>query len=77
VYLGGRAGGSKYIVDGILFKFCLDTSDHMYHGDGNAMKAAGNELRGLTHFHNCNIDLLLTPIQVISLVLCMYSSLSA
>lgn len=57
VDIGGVAGGSKFVVDGILFKFARDVqilSDpvlFMYGGskrrDDLAMKAAGNELKGL------------------------------
>lgn len=43
---GGVAGGTKFIVQGILFKFALD--DHgIYGGDENAQKAASHDLKGL------------------------------
>lgn len=55
--VGGVAGGAKYIVQGILYKFCLDPIVSkkplvwLYGGerpdDDNAMKAAGLELQGL------------------------------
>jgi len=41
VDLGGVAGGSKYICQGILFKVALDVRG-IYGGDHNAMKAAGS-----------------------------------
>mmetsp|Transcript_25498 Transcript_25498/g.64001 ORF Transcript_25498/g.64001 Transcript_25498/m.64001 type:complete len:997 (+) Transcript_25498:196-3186(+) len=55
VAIGGVAGGSKYIVQGILFKFALDAAlapgVWMYGGnrrsDEDAIHAASNELRGL------------------------------
>jgi len=59
--LGGVAGGSKYIVHGILFKFALD-EHNMYNGDENAMKAAGHELRGLMCYYNCHIPELHLPL---------------
>jgi len=43
-FIRGSTIGSKYIAQGILFKFALDKHD-MYGGDANAMKAAGHELK--------------------------------
>jgi hypothetical protein len=45
VDIGGKAGGIKYIVEGILFKFAWD-NENLYDGDLKAMKAAshGNSL---------------------------------
>eukprot|EP01127_Copromyxa_protea_P018085 TRINITY_DN5615_c0_g1_i5.p1 TRINITY_DN5615_c0_g1~~TRINITY_DN5615_c0_g1_i5.p1 ORF type:complete len:1747 (+),score=336.92 TRINITY_DN5615_c0_g1_i5:29-5269(+) len=59
--LGGVAGGSKYIVHGILFKFALD-EEGLYGDDDNAMKAAGHELRGLMCYYNCHIPQLHLPL---------------
>lgn len=42
--IGGAAGGEKYIVNGILFKFALDFNG-IYGGDENAAKAAGHDLK--------------------------------
>eukprot|EP00003_Mantamonas_plastica_P017494 TRINITY_DN289_c0_g1_i20.p1 TRINITY_DN289_c0_g1~~TRINITY_DN289_c0_g1_i20.p1 ORF type:complete len:222 (+),score=78.91 TRINITY_DN289_c0_g1_i20:118-783(+) len=42
----GHAGGEKYLVHNILFKFAIDEHG-MYDGDENAMKAAGHELKSL------------------------------
>ncbi len=42
--IGGTAGGEKYIVNGILFKFALDFNG-IYGGDENAAKAAGHDLK--------------------------------
>jgi hypothetical protein len=47
--IGGAAGGEKYIVNGILFKFALDFNG-IYGGDENAAKAAGHDLKGSVHF---------------------------
>lgn len=51
--LGGVAGGAKYKVNGILFKFSLDVKlhDRWIYGnskrcDEKAMKSACNELKG-------------------------------
>lgn len=66
VALGGQAGGSKFIVQGILFKYALDVKigegskreKWLYGGkrrdDAAAMKAASNELLGLSSFIKCN-----------------------
>jgi hypothetical protein len=45
--MGGVHGGLKYVVHGILFKFCLASmSQHdLFGSDANAMKTAGNELK--------------------------------
>ena len=47
--LGGVAGGSKYICQGILFKVALDVRG-IYGGDHNAMKAAGTPISNLNLF---------------------------
>jgi len=39
--IGGIAGGIKYIVSGILFKFAWD-NENVYQGDLKAMKAASH-----------------------------------
>lgn len=66
VALGGQAGGSKFMVQGILFKYALDVriggnkrrEKWLYGGkrrdDAAAMKAASNELLGLSSFIKCN-----------------------
>lgn len=57
-------GGKKYIVNNILFKFAVD-----YHGlfgnDYSAAKAAGNELRGLIGYFNCEIPELNVPLMAL------------
>lgn len=42
--LGGVAGGEKYIVAGILFKFAID-SQGLYGSDDLAAKEAGHQLK--------------------------------
>lgn len=66
VALGGQAGGSKFMVQGILFKYAMDVrlaaasgrEKWLYGGkrrdDGAAIKAASNELLGLSSFVKCN-----------------------
>ncbi|KAL6071990.1 lysine (K)-specific demethylase 2Aa isoform X4 [Balamuthia mandrillaris] len=65
--LGGQAGGEKFIYRGILFKYATDTMlpitrpMWMYGGadganDEAAMKAAGNELRGISRFMSASQD---------------------
>eukprot|EP01127_Copromyxa_protea_P019033 TRINITY_DN6095_c2_g1_i1.p1 TRINITY_DN6095_c2_g1~~TRINITY_DN6095_c2_g1_i1.p1 ORF type:complete len:923 (-),score=155.82 TRINITY_DN6095_c2_g1_i1:794-3562(-) len=61
--LGGIAGGSKYIVQGVLFKFsldsCLGNSTWLYgkkkRNDEKAMKSACNELKGLNSMIGCRV----------------------
>ena len=52
--MGGVAGGRKYAVHSIVFKFAVDT-DGFYGSDYAAAKVAGCELRGLMAYFNCNI----------------------
>eukprot|EP01122_Echinamoeba_exundans_P007904 TRINITY_DN2521_c0_g1_i1.p1 TRINITY_DN2521_c0_g1~~TRINITY_DN2521_c0_g1_i1.p1 ORF type:complete len:1209 (+),score=237.81 TRINITY_DN2521_c0_g1_i1:47-3628(+) len=61
VSIGGIAGGEKYIVQGILFKFALDISG-IYCGDENAMKAAGHEIIGLSNFYFTQVSGLHFPL---------------
>ncbi|MDP2439660.1 MAG: hypothetical protein Q8P67_28255, partial [archaeon] len=51
VAIGGRAGGDKYIVHGILFKFAIDSTDLFGGDDGAAAKVAGQERKGLMAYH--------------------------
>lgn len=51
INIGGVAGGSKYAVRGLLFKFAVDVPPHFLYGsDEYAQKAAGHELKGLNHW---------------------------
>src|SRR3990167_11307817 len=52
VSIGGIAGGAKYIVQRILFKFAIDHKE-LYSGDHIASKVAGHELKSLTQLVNC------------------------
>nr|BAJ94575.1 predicted protein [Hordeum vulgare subsp. vulgare] len=59
--IGGIAGGDKYIVKGILFKFALDVNG-IFGSDENAMKMAGHELINTIEVFNCYIKLLHIPL---------------
>ncbi len=55
--VGGRAGGVKYIVSGVLFKFAIDDQNLFRGSDAAAHKVAGHELRGLMcYFNNSDND---------------------
>jgi hypothetical protein len=78
VNIGGAAGGDKFLVNGILFKYAVDNQigtfedgspRYMYGGhrkdDGAAIKAANNELLGLSQALKCNIPGLSFPMMAI------------
>ena len=50
--LGGVAGGEKYIVAGILFKFAID-SKGLYGSDDLAAKEAGHQLKSNVALSQC------------------------
>lgn len=54
IHLGGKLGGTKYIVQNILFKFAVDESG--LYSDFAAAKVAGHEIKGLINYFNCNIE---------------------
>ncbi|ELR11467.1 uncharacterized protein ACA1_122080 [Acanthamoeba castellanii str. Neff] len=64
VAAGGQAGGEKYIVQGIFFKFALDIFG-IYGGDEYAMKAASHDLKGLIHYYSCQIPGLHVPLMAL------------
>ena len=64
VSIGGIAGGHKFIVQGVLFKFALDSAG-LYCSDHNAGKAAGHELKSLTHLFNSFVKDLSYPMMAI------------
>jgi len=60
INMGGIAGGSKYICQGILFKFAMDVAlgnQWLYGGiemnNEKAQKAAGHEMKGLLCYNAC------------------------
>ena len=59
ISIGGQAGGEKYIVQNILFKFAVD-SNNMYKGDFAAAKVAGLELKGSIAYFNVSRDQVLS-----------------
>jgi hypothetical protein len=74
--MGGQAGGEKFVVRGILFKYAVDTTFAyratpfwMYGGstpdDERASKAGGHELLGCANIMNCNIPDLNTPLMAL------------
>jgi len=54
IHASGIAGGEKFKVKGIFFKFALDTN-RMYGSDENAMKVACHELKGHTALVSCGM----------------------
>jgi hypothetical protein len=65
VNIGGVAGGSKYIVHNILFKFALDIQGIYGYSNTAAATVAGHELKGLQAFLNCGIAGLRTPLMAL------------
>ena len=59
--IGGVAGGEKFICQGILFKFAIDSAG-LYQGDENAMKSASHDLKGLMNYYHCGIKELHFPL---------------
>eukprot|EP00698_Gefionella_okellyi_P024703 TRINITY_DN8790_c0_g1_i1.p1 TRINITY_DN8790_c0_g1~~TRINITY_DN8790_c0_g1_i1.p1 ORF type:complete len:1139 (+),score=262.92 TRINITY_DN8790_c0_g1_i1:215-3418(+) len=53
---GGVAGGDKFLVDGVFFKYALDSAG-LYGGDEYAMKAASHEFRSLMQIVGCGLPL--------------------
>jgi hypothetical protein len=62
--VGGIAGGEKYIVQGILFKFAVDL-EGLYKSDENAMKAASHDLKGLMAFFTTGVAALHVPLMAL------------
>ncbi|PRP83340.1 hypothetical protein PROFUN_09321 [Planoprotostelium fungivorum] len=68
VKFGGLAGGQKYVVNNILFKFAVDEKNGIFGGDdAQAAKdqVAGHDLKGLISVYNCNISGLSLPMMVL------------
>ena len=62
--LSGIIGGTKFIVQGILFKFAIDSS-HFLRGDGPSIKIASHELKSLDCLMNCRTKGLHFPLLAI------------
>eukprot|EP00007_Cunea_sp_BSH-02190019_P003726 CAMPEP_0174236740 /NCGR_PEP_ID=MMETSP0417-20130205/5774_1 /TAXON_ID=242541 /ORGANISM="Mayorella sp, Strain BSH-02190019" /LENGTH=1527 /DNA_ID=CAMNT_0015315423 /DNA_START=44 /DNA_END=4627 /DNA_ORIENTATION=- len=65
VSLGGQAGGDKYIVQGILFKFAVD-SHGLFGGNHHAAwKVAGHELKGNIAYYGLHMKELNNPMMAL------------
>ena len=64
IAVGGIAGGEKYIVQNILFKFAVDV-EGLYKSDENAMKAASHDLNGLMAYHHAGIGAIHLPLMAL------------
>jgi len=62
--LGGIAGGDKYMVNGILFKFAVDSAG-LLGSDEAASKVAGHDLKGLIAYFNLGIPDLYFPLMAL------------
>lgn len=60
--LGGQAGGKKFLVHDVVFKFAVDDKNIYENNDDLAMKVAGHELRALDNLINCHVDDLYFPL---------------
>ena len=49
--MGGVAGGEKYIVNNVLFKFATDVGGIYAGGDFAASKVAAHDLKAHSHSH--------------------------
>eukprot|EP00760_Papus_ankaliazontas_P026731 PhM_4_TR3070/c2_g1_i3/m.102469 len=60
---GGRAGGDKYIVGNVFFKFCNTAyTEALYGGFEFSIKSATHELQGVNAFVACNAKRLRAPL---------------
>lgn len=62
--LGGVAGGDKFVVGNILFKFAID-SHGLFKTDWAASKVAGAELRGCMAFSSCKVAQVRLPLMAL------------
>ena len=70
----GIAGGEKFIVHSILFKFATrEGCGNLYPNDELAMKAAGHDMRGLSAVYQSGIENLRTPLMCI---VCQHAAFS-
>ena len=65
VAMGGIAGGVKYVVHGILFKFAIDTTGVFGGDDEVAEKVAADEMRALQAVYNAQVPGLSLPLMVL------------
>lgn len=59
--VGGIAGGEKYVVGRMFFKFALDLKN-LYGSDEHAMKSASCELKGIMAYRRLGLPKLCTPL---------------
>eukprot|EP00759_Apiculatamorpha_spiralis_P047027 PhF_6_TR42980/c0_g1_i2/m.65498 len=63
---GGVAGGDKYIVGNLFFKFCSTAeTEKLYGGFENSMKSATRELQGLNAIVASNVKRLRVPLSMV------------
>ena len=62
--VGGRAGGEKFVLSGILFKFAVDTHG-LYGNDSFAAKVASLELQGLMAYFNLGLPEIHVPLMAL------------
>jgi serine/threonine protein kinase/tetratricopeptide (TPR) repeat protein len=62
--LGGYAGGEKYLVEGIFFKFAVDNRG-LYGDDEHAMKCGVHEFKSFMELTDCRVQGLHFPLIVI------------
>lgn len=63
-HVGGYAGGEKYLVDGIFFKFAVDNRG-LYGDDEHAMKCGAHEFKSFMELADCRVQGLHFPLIVI------------
>eukprot|EP01125_Pyxidicula_operculata_P011063 TRINITY_DN3612_c0_g1_i6.p1 TRINITY_DN3612_c0_g1~~TRINITY_DN3612_c0_g1_i6.p1 ORF type:complete len:233 (+),score=33.32 TRINITY_DN3612_c0_g1_i6:38-700(+) len=63
--IGGLAGGSKYVKQGILFKFVCDDKGIYGGDDGASMKVGGHELKGMIAYQQAEVPELHLPLMAL------------
>jgi len=63
--VGGQAGGDKYIVQDILFKFAVDSHNLFDGDDWAAAKVAGHERKGLVCYFSLGLPDVCVPLMAI------------
>jgi len=65
VTIGGQAGGDKYVINNILYKFALDSHNLFQGSDYAAAKVAGAELKGLISYFSLEDPDLCLPLMAL------------
>ena len=63
--MGGIAGGEKFIVHNIVFKFAVDCKGLYGWNDEAAATVAGHELKGLQAYFNCSLPHICLPLMAL------------